>query len=327
PLYVRFDEKIGNDPTGLENPEMLRQMADEQHAKTIVNGISRIGYMKGGNSARWKDEDFPHIMLKKAREFIKKNQDDPFFLYFSFHDIHVPRLPDYRFIGQSEMGPRGDAIVQMDWTTGQLVKTFEEMGLDKNTLIIFSSDNGPVLDDGYVDYAVEMIGDHDPSGGFRGGKYSAYEAGTRVPTIAYWPSVIEPGESDALFSQVDLFASVAELVGHELSSDAAPDSYNMLEEIMGESNKGREFMVEESFTLALRKGQWKYIEPSDGPHFFDTKGIESGMYPYPQLFDLADDVAETTNLAEENPEITRELSEKLREIKKAIGTREGFKGK
>ena len=122
PIEVNYKTKVGNDPTGLENYAMLRQGADFEHAKTIVNGISRIGYMSGGNAARWRDETIPYQMLAKARTFMNENKNQPFFMYFAFHDIHVPRLPAHRFEGATNMGPRGDAIVQMDWVTGQLME-------------------------------------------------------------------------------------------------------------------------------------------------------------------------------------------------------------
>src|SRR5690606_36933892 len=107
-------------------------------------------------------------------------------LFFSFTDIHVPRDPNPRFVGKTAMGSRGDAIAQMDWSVGELMRLLKEQGLDKNTIVIFTSDNGPVLDDGYFDDAEELVGSHDPAGGFKGGKYSAHEAGTRRPTIVYW---------------------------------------------------------------------------------------------------------------------------------------------
>ena len=163
---------------------------------------------------------------------------DPFFLYFSFHDIHVPRLPNERFVGASEMGPRGDAIAQVDWMTGQIVQTLERLQIDDNTLIIFTSDNGPVLDDGYTDQAVELLGEHRPSGALRGGKYSAFEAGTRVPTIAYWPGSIEPGTSHALLSQVDFFATLASISGQNPGPGEAIDSENLATALL--SAEGRE---------------------------------------------------------------------------------------
>src|SRR5262249_15913252 len=139
-----------------------------------------------------------------------------FFLYFATHDIHVPRVPHPRFAGKTEMGPRGDAIAEFDWSVGQLLDALERLGLMRNTLVVLSSDNGPVVDDGYQDDAVTRLGGHEPAGPLRGGKYSLFEGGTRVPFLASWPARIKPGSSDALVCQVDLLASLAALVGRSL---------------------------------------------------------------------------------------------------------------
>jgi arylsulfatase A len=312
PIQVSYAGKVGNGPTGLSHPELLRMKADTQHSQAIVNGVSRIGYMSGGTAAHWKDEDFPEVLTQKAKAFMTHNKDNPFFLYFSFHDIHVPRIIHPRFVGKSKMGPRGDAIVQMDWATGQLIKTLEELGLAQNTLILFTSDNGPVLDDGYADQAVDLLGDHKPSGPYRGGKYSAYEAGTRVPTIAYWPGVIKPGVSKAVVSQVDLYASLAELAGQKLGAGEAPDSKNMLDTWLGKSASGRDTLVEEAFVLALRAGDWKYIAPGQqAPDWLSNKDIESGLMMEPQLFNLKQDPTEKANLAKDYPEKVKEMQQIL----------------
>ena len=325
PITVSYDKPINDEPTGISHPEMLKQLADEQHSRTIVDSVSRIGYMTGGKAALWKDEEFPDVLAAKAKQFIAENKEDPFFLFFSFHDIHVPRIPNKRFVGKSTMGPRGDAIFQMDWVTGQLMEALENHGLAENTLVIFSSDNGPVLDDGYADQAVELLGEHKPAGPFRGAKYSAYEAGTRVPTIAYWPSTIKPGESDALVSQIDLFASLAKLVGAELGSTDAPDSYDMLETWLGNSKVGREYLIEESITLSLRYGDWKYIRPASlSLDWTAYKNIESGISESPQLYDLQVDRGEQNNLAEEREAQVTQMEKKLEAMVMAKGTRPGY---
>ena len=156
PLKVSYQGKIGERPTGYERPDLLRQPADGQHSDTI-NGISRIGHMQGGKSAEWVDEDFYTVFTDRATQFINRAQGKPFFLFFSFHDIHVPELPHPRFRGTTDMGPRGDAIVQMDYITGEIVKHLRDKDVLDNTLIVFTSDNGPVLDDGYADDAISKL--------------------------------------------------------------------------------------------------------------------------------------------------------------------------
>jgi arylsulfatase A-like enzyme len=312
PIEVNYVNRIGDDSLGSEHQDLLKVKADPQHSNTVVNGVSRIGFMRGGAKARWIDEDFAYTFNKKAFEFITRSQDKPFFLFYSFHDIHVPRLPHKDFQGKSSMGPRGDAIAQVDWVVGKLVAELKRKGLEKNTLIIFTSDNGPVLDDGYMDNAVEMLGEHDPSGGFRGGKYSAYEAGTRVPTILYWPGKIKPRESSASLTQVDLLSSLAALVGQSVA-DKNVDSQNYLDAWLGKSDQGREVMIEEAFTLALRDNQWKYIKPHTGviPIWMAGKEIEPGLSDEDQLFDLQKDPQERYNLADSMPDQVRNMKEKL----------------
>lgn len=317
PIIVSYQDPVGKRPIGLDHPELLRQAADEQHAKTIVNGISRIGYMAGGEKALWVDEDFPDTLTQKARQFIQQHQEQPFFLFYAHHDIHVPRLPHPRFQHKSTLGPRGDAIVQMDWMVGEVLKELDTLGLSEQTLIIFTSDNGPVLNDGYEDLAIEQLGDHQPAGPLRGGKYSAFEAGTRVPTIVSWPNKIAPGRSDALLGQVDLFASIASLINQPIPLDAAIDSQDHLAAWLGEDPEGRQFLLEESMTRSLRDGQWKYIHPAPyhNADWITNKGIEGGISAVPQLYDLTNDLGEQHNVAEQNPTQVARMEAYLYEIK------------
>src|SRR5207247_4855345 len=136
---------------GNQHTKRLKLKPTHGHDMTIVNGISRIGYMAGGKAARWVDEDMADTFTKKAVGFIEKNKDRPFFLYFATHDIHVPRVPHPRFKGTSQSGTRGDVIQEFDWSVGQVLATLERLGLTDNTIVIVTSDNGGVMDDGYQD--------------------------------------------------------------------------------------------------------------------------------------------------------------------------------
>ena len=192
--------------------------ASHGHNQTIVNGIGRIGYMSGGKSAIWVDDEVAPVLTGKAISFIHQQQKKPFFIYFATHDIHVPRVPNSRFLGKSGMGVRGDAILQLDWTVGEILKTLDSLKLTKNTIFMISSDNGPVLDDGYQDEAVTKLNGHTPAGPLRGGKYSAFDAGTRTPFIISWPGNIKAGtSSSALLSQVDLLASFAKFTNQKIA--------------------------------------------------------------------------------------------------------------
>ncbi len=316
PIRVSYKEDLGQQKATKEN---ARYISDEQHSQTLINGVGRIGAMTGGESALWVDEEFPNVFTGKAIEFIEQNQNNPFFLFFSFHDIHVPRLPHENFQGKSEMGPRGDAIVQMDWMTGQIVQKLEQLGLDKNTMIVFTSDNGPVLNDGYEDLAEEKIGNHKPAGPYRGGKYSAFEAGTRVPTIVYWPGQVKKGVSNALISQVDLMASFAALVDVDLQDGEGIDSEDQLGALLGKDPKGREYMLEESYTLGIRNNDWKYILPIPAdkniPKWMSAKKVETGFSSEEQLYNLRKDEGEMINLANDYPEVVSQLKVKLDEVK------------
>jgi len=320
PIKVSYKAPIdSNAPTGKKNPELLKMQPSHGHDMSIVNGVSRIGYMSGGKSALWKDEDFADIFVKKAETFIKNQKEKPFFLYFATHDIHVPRLPHARFAGKSGMGPRGDVILQLDWTVKQIQDCLQKNGLLENTVIIFSSDNGHVVDDGYKDNAVEQLGSHKPAGVLRGGKYSAFEAGTRVPFIVSWKGKIEGGKvNNALFSQIDLYASLASLANTNVEDKQAPDSKNNLTVLLNKSNNGREFLVEQSInsTLSLIVGDWKYIEPSKGAKINKDTNTELGNLPQPQLYNLANDIGETKNVAVDNPEKVKEMQQLLEQIKR-----------
>jgi arylsulfatase A-like enzyme len=321
PIEVDYQKKVGDEPTGKENPELLKMKLTHGHDNTIVNGISRIGFMSGGKTARWVDEDIADVITSRAVKFIEENKSRPFFLYFATHDVHVPRTPHARFKGASQCGLRGDVVQEFDWSVGEILKTISRLKLDENTLVIVTSDNGPVLDDGYADRAVEDLNDHKPSGPFRGGKYSSYEGGTRVPFIARWPKKIKAGESAALISQVDCFATFAALVGEKLSNNAAPDSFNVLPALLGKSKKGREYLVEDARVQSLRKSSWKFIPGADSMKEAVNGKARRGIANEAQLYDLAEDIGETRNLAEKNPGLVKELSAKLDEMRSAKRTR------
>jgi arylsulfatase A-like enzyme len=317
PIRVAYGKPVGTEPTGRDHPELLKLKPSHGHDMTIVNGISRIGYMTGGKAARWVDEDMADTLTGQATAFIEKHKGEPFFLYFATHDIHVPRVPNRRFVGASEMGPRGDAIAQFDWCVGEVLKALDRNKLTDNTLVILTSDNGPVVDDGYRDDAVAKLGGHKPAGPWRGGKYSAFEGGTRVSFLVRWPGKVEPGVSDALVCQVDFPATFAALTSQKLGAGDAPDSVNVLPALLGKSKTGRDHLVEHAGALSLRKGNWKLIEPGKGPRVSANTNTETGRLPQVQLYDLAADPGETKNLAADHPDRVKELRALLNAIRAA----------
>lgn len=315
PIQVSYARPIGDWPTGKANPDRLTMRPSHGHDQTIVNGISRIGYMTGGKAALWKDEDMADVFTASAVRFLEAHRGRPFFLYFATHDPHVPRVPHPRFAGKSGLGPRGDVILQADWGVGELLAALDRLGLAKDTLVILTSDNGPVVDDGYQDEAVAKLSGHRPAGPWRGGKYSAFEGGTRVPFIVRWPGRVAPGVSDALVSQVDLLATFGAWLGQPPAAVDAPDSLDLRAALLGASRHGRDRLVEQAGALSLREGRWKYIEPRQGPAVDTSTNTELGNHAAPQLYDLDADPGETRNLAAAQPDRVRNLQARLAAIR------------
>lgn len=315
PIEVQYGKPIPGEPTGVENPGMLRWHPSHGHDQTIVNGVSRIGYMKGGHAARWVDEGMADTITRKATAFIDEHKAAPFFLYFSTHDVHVPRVPHPRFQGKSDCGIRCDATVQFDWSVGQILEALDRNDIAENTLVLFTSDNGPVIDDGYEDGAFEDLNGHMAAGPLRGGKYSIYEGGTRMPFIVRWPKRVKPGVSHALVSQVDLLASFASLSGVAIPEEAGPDSLDHLATILGESTESRAHIVEHANILAIRQGKWKYIpgggRASGALHW--NGGNRPANAPE-ELYDLEQDVAERNNVAGQYPEVAKRLGALLTKV-------------
>lgn len=318
PIFVNYKEAYPGEPTGVKDRATLKLDWTHGHNQAVHNGIGRIGFMKGGKAALWKDEDMADVFTKRALAFIEREKDKPFFLYFATHDIHVPRVPNPRFVGQTTMGARGDAIVEFDYCVGEILKKLDELKLAENTLVILSSDNGPVLDDGYKDGANEKLGNHKPAGPLRGGKYCQFEGGTRVPFIVRWLGKVKPGVSDAIVSQVDFSASLGALAGQKPDARTMPDTQNVLPALLGESKTGRASVVEHAQGLSLREDNWKYVAPGRvrehlGP-WVDFTVPAPGL-----LFDLSTDIGETKDVAAANPDKVKELAAHLDQIRQAGG--------
>jgi arylsulfatase A-like enzyme len=314
PLLVNYKTNFEGEPTGKSNPEQLKVMYSHGHNQSINNGISRIGYQKGGKSAQWIDENMADTFLVRAQQFVREHKHEPFFLFYALHQPHVPRIPHPRFAGTTGLGPRGDVIAEADWCVGEFMTTLKELGIAKNTLVIFSSDNGPILDDGYVDESAELLDDHTPWGPLRGTKYSLYDAGTHVPFIVSWSAVVEPGVSKALVSQIDLYASLAALTSQEI---VRPDSENVLEALLGKSQLGRKSLVVEGLRhrTAYREDNWVLIPPySGGKKPGWGVEAETGFSNEVQLYNLADDPGQTSNIAAQHPDKVDTLMERYKAV-------------
>ncbi|MFD2257971.1 arylsulfatase [Luteolibacter algae] len=331
PLYVSNKPLSPNDPNGIDNRSELKMDWTHGHNNTIHNGISRIGFYSGGNAARFRDEDLADKWIERSNLFIEENKDKPFFLFFASHDVHVPRMPHERFHGKSGLGFRGDSILQLDWCVGELMKTLERLDLDENTLVVFCSDNGPVLDDGYADGAISQLGDHHPAGPFTGGKYTVFEGGTRTPFITRWKGKIPAGTSENIVCTIDFAASFAAMTGSSIPDDQCRDSFNVLPALLGEENaQGREHLLQQENgnkglkgEFGLRSGDWKLVrsfhkEPtSELKHDRPAPGLDKVH----TIYKLSEDPAEENDLSEENPAKLKELVSKLDEILAAERTR------
>jgi arylsulfatase A-like enzyme len=318
------------------DPIKLDYSVKRGEAESFINGVPRIGKQTGGKAALWKDDEMSFVIVQKSCAFIEQNKDKPFFLYMATHNIHVPRVPNPKFKGGSDCGVRGDTIVEFDWTVGQVLDAIDRLDLAEKTLVIVTSDNGGVLDNNGPD-KVHGVGDPDGTNGhrcngeLRGFKGSIFEGGTRLPFIARWPGKIKPGVSDALICQVDMLASFAALTGQTLAEADGPDSFNVLPDLLGEKTAQpcREYLIEQSnggSALGFRKGTWKYVPGHPGNKAERRKKAEPEKPseavadrdlppPAGELYNLAEDLSETKNVAGAHPKLVAELAAKLEELK------------
>ncbi len=316
PLWVGKKKPSEDHPTGITHRETLKMDWSHGHNSTIHNGISRIGFYTGGHAARFRDEDLSDKWVEQSIDWIEANRENPFFLFFSSHDLHVPRIVHERFQGSTSLGPRGDAIAELDWCVGELTKTLERLELAENTLVVFCSDNGPVMDDGYKDDAIEKQGSHRPAGPYQGGKYNVYEGGTRTPFITYWPGQISPGESDALVCTIDLAASCAALAGASLPQEACLDSFNLADALLGKKGaNGRDHLIQQDNgqggNYGFRVGNWKLLRHDSKRTKNTSLRLQGRQVNQYQLFNLKTDPSESTNVINENQEIASRMKKQL----------------
>jgi len=338
PIEVSYKKPFPGDPDLTTEAERAKLKMDWSHGHNmaLVNGVGRIGWMKGGKAALWNDEAMGDVFADKACAFIATNKDKPFFLYYASHENHVPRVHHQRYAGRTPLGPRGDAVAAFDDQAGRILAELDKHGLADNTLVIYTSDNGPVLDDGYKDQAVErnQAAGHRPAGPFRGGKYSILEGGTRVGFIARWPGRAPAGKvSEALMSQVDLPAVFTKVAGGDPAEFLRLDGVDTSAALTG--GPGRETIISstQANTLSIRDERWKFI-PGWGAPGKAKNGAAKATGPLvallgseedmerdrrdqtgPRLFDLQNDPAERKNVAAEHPDIVARLRAKLEEQK------------
>lgn len=310
PLWVGETKPAADHPTGVDLRSRLTMDWSKGHNDTVHNGISRIGFFTGGTKARFRDEDLADAWVTAAVRWIEGHAREPFFLFLATHDIHVPRVPHERFRGATAMGPRGDCIVEFDWTVGQVVAALERAGIADDTLVVVCSDNGPVLDDGYRDDAVERLGDHRPAGPFRDGKYSVFEGGTRTPFIVRWPGTITPGVSNEIVCTLDLGRSIAALVDAPVPEAAFPDAADVSGALVG-TGPGRHELLQQDNGQAgrfgFRVGRWKLVRQPAGK----ARAAAKRPPAHDALYDLDADPGETTDVSAAHPDVLQRLAAEL----------------
>ncbi len=275
-------------------------------------------------------EEVDLVFLEKSQAFlehhVKTNPGQPFFLYHSTQAVHLPSFPADRFKGRTKAGPHGDFIFELDFIVGELLKTLEELGVLENTLVIFSSDNGP---EATPTHHMRTDHGHDPARPWRGMKRDQWEGGHRVPFIVRWPGRIEAGRTtDQLTSLTDVMTTIAAIVKADLPENAAEDGYNMLPVLLGKQVEEpvREYLIQQSSRaqhLSIRHGPWKYLDHqgSGGNRYERREILKENILPdtapdaLGQLYNLDSDPGERVNLYYEKPEIVAELKRKLEEFK------------
>ena len=304
PITISYGKADLRSPTWKTHPEVVRpdHRDPEQEIRpgTVVNGICRIGCMTGGTAARWQDDSIADTLVNKAQTFIKGHKDRPFMLYFSTHDVHAPIAPNPRFLGTSECGRRGDTVQQFDWCVGEILRSLKEQGLDDNTVVLLTSDNGAC---GVYQEQEKLYGQKN-NGPLRGYKVELYEGGVREPFIVRWPGRVKPGtESSSLVATVDFLATFADIAGVKLHANAGPDSVSFLPVLEDPAKQVRDRLVVQAFysdpkcPKAIRDLRWKLIP-----------GKQTG---HAELYDLENDLGETTNVAAQHPDIVQPLSAQL----------------
>lgn len=322
-VYVENHRVLGLDRA---DPITLDYSIKRGDPGSFVGGIPRIGGMTGGRAALWDDAAMADTLARRAIGFLERHQARPFFLFFSTHGIHVPRVPHPRFRATSQSGVRGDQIQELDDTVSQVLAALDRLKLTDQTLVIFTSDNGGVLDTNGPDElnsgSPATANGHRPNGALRGTKGTVLEGGHRVPFIARWPGRIRPATTnDALFGLVDMPATLAAVAGVPLPAEAAPDSFNVLPGWLNEpgAQAVRDHLVFHNGgtngPFGLRAGSWKLIAPAGAPK------ARKRNAPGHQLYHLALDLGETNNLAASQPEKLEAMQALLARIRENTRSR------
>jgi arylsulfatase A-like enzyme len=339
-VFVENHHVVGYDP---DDPFVYEEKAETKPFREKME-LDQIGGAKAAHVV-YVDEQVGTTLKNKAIEWIKSQKNKPFFLYLATTNIHHPFTPAPQFKGTSEAGIYGDFIQELDWIVGEVLSTLDDMDVAKNTLVIFTSDNGGMLNMGGQE---AWMAGHRLNGNLLGFKFDAWEGGHRIPFIARWPGKIPAGStSNHLISNVDILATFAEIVNYRIKAEDAKDSYNVLQSLTGYGPQERDHLVISPSTpshIALRQGRWLYIGKQGnggfpgkkiGDHnlggpaaFLLTKQVNSDISngeikedaPQAQLYNLMADPFQTKNVYNEFPKVVEEMKTKLMEYLKGERT-------
>lgn len=336
-VYVENDRPVG---WTADDPFVYGQRASTRRFDEKF-GLLQIGGAKRAHE-QYDDEALGTVLTKRATDWIEQQAktDSPFFLYLATTNIHHPFTPAKRFQGTSKAGPYGDFIHELDWMVGEVIAALDKAQVADNTLVIFSSDNGGMLNRGGQEAYRQG---HRMNGELLGFKFDAWEGGHRVPMIVRWPGQVPSGSvSDSLVSSIDFAATVAAIGEQKLEEDEAPDSVNLLPALLGKPGTvvREELLVSPAKpgNLALRRGDWMFISgqagggfssKNEGDHGFGgpaampftgqvNSDIEGGEIrpdaPAQQLYNLKDDPRQAKNVIEQHPDVAEDLRQRMAQI-------------
>lgn len=318
-----FGDDVVNFPpyTWFENNKILITPTEDMDLGNLQTSEGTWEFRKGPMVKDWDPYHELPLLTKKTVEWISnQKKEEPFFLYFALPSPHAPIIPNEEFVGKSNAGGYGDYVFQTDWIVGEVLKALEKNGLSENTIVIFTSDNGPEK------YAFDRVQnfEHKSMGDLRGLKRDIWEGGHRIPMIIKWPGNIKAGVvSNALMSQIDIMSTIANIVGVNLPEYSADDSFNQLPVWLGEGNtvSTREVIVHNTFEgeYAVRRGDWVFVDVKTGvgklmPDWYMKMNNYEEDLLGGGLYNLKDDLAQRKNMVTEYPQKVAELRQLLKNI-------------